>query len=110
MGGPRLETRCPRLGHEVPIAYCYNQPEGMPCGRMLSCWEWRLPNLRQALERLLPREKWEQYLSLQAKPRHVALVQEIERAKLSRHRGAEEEEKTGENAHGSEREAGTPGE
>lgn len=106
MEGPRLETRCPRLGHEVPIAYCYNQPEGMPCTRILDCWEWRLPNLREALRRLLPKEKWEQYFSLQGKPRHVALVEEIERARFCKPKIAEKGRQRGEIGDGSERETG----
>lgn len=81
-----FEIRCPRLGNQVPLAYCYQQPEGRPCARMLLCWEWRLPKLRQVLCRLVPPEKWEAYFETPPEPKAVALVDEIRKAKASRQR------------------------
>ncbi len=76
-----LEIRCPRLGDQVPLAYCYQQPEGRPCARMLICWEWRLTNLRRVLARLVPPERWEAYFEKPPQPKAVALVEEIRKAK-----------------------------
>lgn len=78
-----FETRCPRLGNQVPIAYCYQQPEGRPCARMLICWEWRLPKLRQVLSKLVPPEKWETYFETPPQPKALALVEEIRKAKAA---------------------------
>ncbi|MEJ5376817.1 MAG: hypothetical protein WHX93_09585 [bacterium] len=83
-----LEIRCPKLGNQVPLAYCYQQPEGRPCARMLLCWEWRLPNLRRVLSRLVPAEKWDLFFETPPKPKAVVLMEEINRAKASQ--GADE--------------------
>jgi hypothetical protein len=78
-----LENRCPRLGNPVPLAYCYQQPEGRPCPRILTCWEWRLPNLRRVLARLIPPEKWESYFETPPEPKVLALLGEIRRAETA---------------------------
>ena len=31
--------RCPRLGGEVPFSYCRTLQDGMPCDRVVICWE-----------------------------------------------------------------------
>jgi len=78
-----LEIRCPRLGNQVPLAYCYQQPEGKPCPRMLICWEWRLPKLRQVLCKLVPPEKWETFFETPPQPKALTLVEEIRKAKAA---------------------------
>lgn len=80
-----VEVRCPRLGHPVPLAYCYQQPEGRPCGRIMVCWEWMLPGLRRVLERLVPAEKWKEYFETPPPPKAVSLLEEINRAQGERH-------------------------
>ena len=33
------ETRCPLLGHPVPFCYCRALNEGLPCSRLIACWQ-----------------------------------------------------------------------
>lgn len=76
-----LEVRCPKLGNPVPLAYCYQQPEGRPCGRILQCWEWRLPALRRVLRKLIPADKWAEYFETPPVSKASSLVEAIERAR-----------------------------
>ncbi|MEA2102904.1 MAG: hypothetical protein U9P80_10105 [Thermodesulfobacteriota bacterium] len=34
-----IETRCPMLGHLVPFRYCRRLNEGLPCRRIVGCWQ-----------------------------------------------------------------------
>jgi len=52
-----LETRCPRLGGDVPFDYCRKVADGLPCGRSLICWEPRFP-VGEYMESVLTGEEW----------------------------------------------------
>lgn len=81
MGKATLEARCPRLGHEVPLGYCYQQPERRPCSRILACWSWRLPQLEEILRRLIPEDKWEEFFAGPQEPKSILLIRAIEQAR-----------------------------
>lgn len=35
----RMHPRCPPLGGEVPFRHCRRVNAGMPCQRLLGCWQ-----------------------------------------------------------------------
>ena len=35
----RQHYRCPQLGGPVPFVHCRTAANGMPCARILACWE-----------------------------------------------------------------------
>ena len=35
----KMHPRCPPLGGEVPFKHCRRLNTGLPCERMLGCWE-----------------------------------------------------------------------
>jgi len=37
-----LMIYCPQLGGEVPFWYCRSVNDGLPCRKILVCWEFRL--------------------------------------------------------------------
>lgn len=53
------EIRCPKLGHQVSLAYCLRMPEGHPCPRLFACWEDTIPALRTVVARVLPHDQWQ---------------------------------------------------
>jgi hypothetical protein len=84
------EIRCPRLGHEVPLAYCYHMPEGRPCGRLFHCWEGLLPRLRDVVARHIPEERWAQYFDSPPPHKTLTLVELIQKAKGGSENGPRE--------------------
>jgi hypothetical protein len=81
MDAHAIESRCPRLGHEVTLAYCYRTPEGRPCGRLFLCWEGRLPRLRSVVARLLTPEEWRQCFEAPPSPKVATLVDLIQKVR-----------------------------
>jgi hypothetical protein len=75
------EIRCPRLGHQVALAYCYRMAENRPCRRLFHCWEGVLPRLRTAVSRLLSAEEFQRYFETPPPPKLVTLVELAEKAK-----------------------------
>ncbi len=39
----QLETRCPKLGHQVSFSYCRQENAPYPCSRTVGCWHHRFP-------------------------------------------------------------------
>ena len=37
-----LMIYCPQLGGEIPFRYCRTVNEGLPCRKILVCWEFRV--------------------------------------------------------------------
>jgi len=33
------KRRCPQLGHDVPFSYCRAVADGLPCRRVVDCWQ-----------------------------------------------------------------------
>ena len=38
----RIHPRCPPLGGEVPFRHCRTVNRGLPCQRILGCWEGKI--------------------------------------------------------------------
>jgi len=75
-----LEIRCPRLGHEVPFAYCRSEAGEFPCFRVLLCWEPRIPAEAFLREQMTP-EAWEKFCQQESKDKLSSLIELIEAAK-----------------------------
>lgn len=76
-----LETRCPKLGHQVPFAYCRKEAVTLPCARSLVCWSHRFP-VDLVLRRLLSPEAFEAAFGKEPKSRVENLMDAIEAAKV----------------------------
>ncbi len=74
-----LEIRCPRLGHEVRLAYCLQEDGDLPCPRFVRCWESRIPAEAFLREQMTP-EAWEQFCRQEPKGKVSSLIELIEAA------------------------------
>jgi hypothetical protein len=79
----RLAMRCPRLGHEVELAYCEREGGDLPCVRIIACWQGFLPIAARLQQRLSPQE-WERFRRLEPKDKMTSLLELIEKAKRRR--------------------------
>lgn len=75
-----LETRCPKLGHQVSFAYCRKESGALPCSRALVCWSPRFP-VALVLRRYLGDEAYEAAFEAPPKSRVQSLMEAIEAAK-----------------------------
>jgi len=75
-----LIIRCPRLGHEVPFSYCRRESGDLPCIRVLSCWESRIP-VEACLRKQMTAEAWERFCRQEPKNKVSSLIELIEAAK-----------------------------
>ncbi|SEM16172.1 hypothetical protein SAMN04489760_105158 [Syntrophus gentianae] len=75
-----LQIRCPRLGHEVPFAYCRREAGELPCFRVLLCWQSRIP-AEDILRKTLSPEAWERFCRQESKDKVSSLIALIEAAK-----------------------------
>jgi hypothetical protein len=77
------EIRCPRLGHQVALAYCYHQAGSGPCRRLFECWEGILPKLRRVVAKRMTPEEWKRCFESPPTPKMVSLVELIHQARGS---------------------------
>jgi hypothetical protein len=77
------DIRCPRLGHQVALRYCYQMVGRGPCRMLFDCWEEILPNLRSVVAKRIPPDEWERCFEVPPQPKMVSLVELIQRAKGS---------------------------
>ncbi|ROQ93530.1 hypothetical protein [Desulfosoma caldarium] len=75
-----LETRCPKLGHQVPFGYCRKESGALPCSKALVCWSHRLP-VELVLRKFLGDEAYEAVFNGTPKSRIQVLLEAIEAAK-----------------------------
>ncbi|MEJ5348043.1 MAG: hypothetical protein WHS46_05085 [Desulfosoma sp.] len=75
-----LETRCPKLGHQVTFEYCRQESLKRPCSRALVCWNHRLP-VEMILKKLVGEETYEAVFGGPPKSRVESLMEAIESAK-----------------------------
>ncbi len=75
-----LVIRCPQLGGEVPFRYCRILNEGLPCRRVILCWEFRM-DISAFLREHYSLDQLHQALSPPSKTRYETIVELIERAK-----------------------------
>ncbi|MBN2246667.1 MAG: hypothetical protein JW755_12560 [Candidatus Aminicenantes bacterium] len=59
----KLEKYCPVLGHYLNFGYCRIVREGLPCSKIRSCWDGRLP-VNEFLEKNFSRAELGQIFEL----------------------------------------------
>jgi hypothetical protein len=75
-----LEIRCPRLGGEVTFGYCQREESGLPCPRILACWQPYFP-VESYLRRKLTQTEWDRCFNRPPKDKVTTLIELIESAK-----------------------------
>jgi len=75
-----LEIRCPRLGHQIRFAYCRNENGGLPCFKIITCWQTYFP-VENYLRQELDQEEWQKTFNSPPKPKILSLVELIQKAK-----------------------------
>jgi len=80
----QLEIRCPKLGHQVLFSYCRREDDNLPCQRIFSCWEWRIPTIREYIKSKLSEEEIDRHFNRPPKDRLSTLIELIENAKKKR--------------------------
>ena len=78
-----LVIRCPRLGGEVPFAYCERESGELPCRQVVRCWEAGFP-VEAYLREILPPGTWERFWGQVPKDRMTTLIDLAEAAKRRR--------------------------
>lgn len=76
----RKVLRCPKLGGEVPFSYCRSLQDGMPCERIVACWEVFFDIGRYIKEHYTP-EEIERFQHPTPKDKMATLIDIIEQAK-----------------------------
>ena len=72
--------RCPKLGGEVPFSYCRTLQDGMPCDRVIICWELVFDIGAYLQEHYTPMEI-KSFLNPTPKDKMTTLLDIIEQAK-----------------------------
>ena len=75
----KLETRCPRLGGDVPFRYCLKAGHDLPCARALVCWENAFP-VREYMTHILTGEEWREAFESPPKRRLDTILEAARRA------------------------------
>lgn len=75
-----LSTRCPKLGGAVTFSYCKKVNSGLPCNRVLVCWELHFP-VEKYMNIVLNKEEWDKVFNTPVKPRIDVLIELSEQAK-----------------------------
>ncbi|MCX8117138.1 MAG: hypothetical protein N3G78_04295 [Desulfobacterota bacterium] len=84
-----LIIRCGQLGGEVPFKYCRVLNEGLPCRRIILCWEFRM-DIGPFLSQYYTPDQLRKVLAPPSKTRVETIVELIERAKkVKEHEGEE---------------------
>lgn len=71
--------RCPRLGGEAPLTYCLQEAGDLPCHRIAFCWQPFFP-VEAYLRKMLPQQKWEQFVERKPKEKIASLLELVEEA------------------------------
>jgi len=74
------EIRCPRLGGPVKFAYCRAENQGRPCARSLTCWSFSFA-VEEFFHKNMSVEQFEECFNTETKPKVVALIELIEKAR-----------------------------
>ena len=74
------KIRCPRLGHQISFSYCRLENRGLPCFKILDCWQGHF-QVEGYLKKELTAEQWEKAFSGAPKPKILSLVELIQQAK-----------------------------
>jgi hypothetical protein len=75
------ERHCPRLGHQIPFAYCLTCGEsGGPCWKTADCW-WERFDIIGYLKANYPEETVAALMNARPKPKITSILEMIEQAK-----------------------------
>ncbi len=78
----KLVRRCPRLGHDIPLAYCLEaHADGTICPKVLDCW-WEIFDVAAWLKSRLSPEDWHKLCCEPPAPKLVSLLEQIEQARV----------------------------
>ncbi len=77
------KIRCPRLGHQIPFAYCRRENQGLPCFKTADCWHSHFPGVEYLRKELTP-EQWKTVFMNRPKQKMLSLLDLIEQAKASK--------------------------
>lgn len=75
-----VQVRCPRLGHQINFAYCRSENFGLPCPRIILCWQQRFA-VEAWLRPQLTREQWREVFEKAAPHKILSLVELIEQVR-----------------------------
>jgi len=74
-----LQIRCARLGHQIHFSYCRTENLGLPCHRIILCWQPYFV-VEAYLRRELTPEEWLDAFAKPVQPKVLTLVELIEQA------------------------------
>lgn len=78
--GDDYRIRCPRLGHQIYFSYCRTENNGLPCAKVLGCWNDHFL-VEAFLTEELSHDEWEKAFNGPGKQKIATLVELIEQAK-----------------------------
>lgn len=78
--GNEITVRCPRLGHQIHFTYCRTESGGLPCFKILHCWQDRFDAASLLRAELTP-EQWRRCFERPPAPKMISLVELIEQAR-----------------------------
>jgi len=71
---------CPQLGGEIPFRYCRMVNEGLPCRKIMVCWEFRI-EISNFLGKHYSLDQVQRALAPPTKTRIDTILELIEKAK-----------------------------
>jgi len=81
-----VQIRCPRLGHQIHFSYCRTENFGLPCPRIIFCWQPYFA-VEAYLRREMPEEEWRDAFAKPVQPKVLTLVELIEQAQKGSGKG-----------------------
>lgn len=75
-----LLIRCPRLGHQIHFSYCRTEHLGLPCPRIILCWQPYFA-VEALLRRELTGDEWHEIFEKPVPPKVLTLVELIAQAR-----------------------------
>lgn len=74
-----LQIRCARLGHQIHFSYCRTENLGLPCHRIILCWQPYFA-VEAYLRRELSPDEWRDAFVKPVQAKVLTLVELIEQA------------------------------
>jgi hypothetical protein len=71
-----LETRCPKLGHEIRFSYCRLEAGDLPCSRAIACWQSRIPVV-DILQQSMSEEQWVRFRTTEPRDKLSTLLEHL---------------------------------
>jgi len=73
------QRRCPQLGHAVPFSYCREMADGLPCRRVVDCWQGYFDAASYVRDHYTPEQI--QAIFTPPQPKITSILEMIEQAK-----------------------------